>query len=99
MRKAIQIMVESESDIKVVGMARDGEQGVEMVKELKPDCVTMDIEMPRMNGLEALEMIMRDRPTPVLIVSSITTEGAEITLEALEKALWIPSLKPSPTWR
>ena len=85
MRKAIQIMVESESDIKVVGMARDGEQGVEMVKELKPDCVTMDIEMPRMNGLEALEMIMRDCPTPVLMVSSITTEGAEATLEALDK--------------
>ncbi|MEE9464521.1 MAG: chemotaxis response regulator protein-glutamate methylesterase [Candidatus Neomarinimicrobiota bacterium] len=85
MRKAIQIMVESEQDIKVVGMARDGEEGVEMVRELHPDVVTMDIEMPRMNGLEALEIIMRENPTPVLVVSSITTEGAAITLDALEK--------------
>ncbi len=85
MRKAIQIMVESEADIKVVGMARDGQEGIEMVKEFKPDCVTMDIEMPRMNGLEALEIIMRDCPTSVLMVSSISTEGAEVTLEALDK--------------
>lgn len=85
MRKAIQIMVESEQDIEVVGMARDGEQGVEMVKNLHPDCVTMDIEMPRMNGLEAIEIIMRDNPTPILVVSSITTEGASITLDALDK--------------
>ncbi len=85
MRKAIQLMAESESDIKVIGKARDGLEGVEMVRDLKPDCVTLDIEMPRMNGLEALDIIMRENPTPVLVVSSISTEGAEVTLEALNK--------------
>ncbi len=85
MRKAIQLMAEEDPEIKVVGMARDGLQGVEMTRQLKPDCITLDMEMPRMNGIEALEMIMRDTPTLVLVVSSISTEGAEITPEALAK--------------
>ena len=85
MRKAIQIMVESDSEIKVVGKARDGFEGVEMVRKFKPDCVTLDLEMPRMNGLQALDIIMKEVPTPVLVVSSISTEGAEVTLEALDK--------------
>jgi len=78
-------MAEEDPEIKVVGMARDGFEGVEMTKKLKPDCITLDMEMPRMNGIEALEIIMREVPTPVLVVSSISTEGAEITLEALAK--------------
>ena len=85
MRKAMQIMMESDSGLEVVGLTRDGAEGVDMVKELKPDCITLDMEMPRMAGLEALEIIMRETPTPVLEVSSITTEGAHITLEALAK--------------
>jgi two-component system chemotaxis response regulator CheB len=85
MRKALQIMLESDPEIEVVSLARDGQEGVDQVKKFKPDCVTMDIEMPRMNGLEALDIIMRELPTPVLVVSSITTEGAGVTLEALEK--------------
>ena len=85
MRKAIQIMVESDPEIKVVGMARDGLEGVELVRKFKPDCVTLDLEMPRMNGLQALDIIMKEIPTPVLVVSSVSTEGAEITLEALDK--------------
>ena len=85
MRKALQLMLESDPSIKVVSMARDGEEGVEQVRKYKPDIVTMDIEMPRMNGLEALEIIMRENPVPVLMVSSLTTEGAEMTLDALEK--------------
>ncbi len=85
MRKALQIMMESDPGIKVVGLARDGFDGVEMVRKYKPDCVTLDIEMPRMNGLEALDIIMKEVPTPVLVVSSITTEGAAVTFEALDK--------------
>ncbi len=84
MRKAISMMLESDPDIEVVGTARDGEEGVKKVKELKPDLVTMDVEMPRMDGLTALKRIMEEEPTPVMMVSSITTEGASATLEALD---------------
>jgi len=83
MRKAISIMLESDPDIKVIGMAHNGVEGIEMVKELKPDIVTLDIEMPRMDGLTALKHIMADNPTPVMMVSSLTTDGASATLDAL----------------
>jgi two-component system chemotaxis response regulator CheB len=84
MRKALSMMLESDPNIKVVGTANNGEDGVARVKELKPDLVTMDVEMPRMDGLTALRHIMKDDPVPVMMVSSITTEGAEATLEALD---------------
>jgi two-component system, chemotaxis family, protein-glutamate methylesterase/glutaminase len=85
MRKALQLMLESDPEIKVIGSARDGEEGVRKVKELRPDIITLDIEMPRMGGLEALDLIMKEVPTPVLVVSSVTTEGAKVTLEALDR--------------
>ncbi|MBN1211749.1 MAG: chemotaxis response regulator protein-glutamate methylesterase [candidate division Zixibacteria bacterium] len=84
MRKAITIMLESDPQIKVIGTARDGAEGLEKVQLLKPDLVTMDIEMPRMDGLTALREIMQKHPVPVMMVSSITTEGARATLDALE---------------
>lgn len=84
MRKAITMMLESDPMIKVVGTARDGEEGVEKVRLLKPDLVTMDIEMPRMDGLAALREIMLKNPVPVMMVSSLTTSGAQATLEALD---------------
>ena len=84
MRKAISMMLESDPGIKVVGTARDGEEGVEKVRLLKPDLVTMDIEMPRMDGLAALREIMAKNPVPVMMVSSLTTAGAQATLEALD---------------
>src|SRR3990172_6792875 len=84
MRKSISIMLESSEDIKIVGTARDGEDGYNIVKKLKPDIVTLDIEMPRMDGLTALKKIMSDCPTSVIMVSSITTEGAEATIKAME---------------
>jgi len=84
MRKAITLMLESDPLIKVIGTARDGEEGIEKVKQLKPDLVTMDIEMPRMDGLAALREIMATNPTPVMMISSLTTSGAQATLEALE---------------
>jgi len=95
MRKAIQLMLESDPEIKVVGMARDGQEGFEKVLELQPDVVTLDIEMPRTNGLECLDMIMKNKPTPVIVVSSLTTEGAQVTLEALDKGAmdFIPKTK------
>lgn len=84
MRKAIGMMLEKDPGIKVVGTARDGAEGLEKVLQIKPDVVTLDIEMPRTNGLDFLKMMMEQKPTPTLVVSSITTEGAETTLKALE---------------
>jgi two-component system chemotaxis response regulator CheB len=83
MRKAISLMLESDPEIEVVGMASNGEDGIEMALKLKPDVITLDIEMPRMDGLTALKRIMSENPTPVMMISSLTTEGAEATLEAL----------------
>ncbi|MDP3150699.1 MAG: chemotaxis response regulator protein-glutamate methylesterase [Ignavibacteria bacterium] len=84
MRKSISIMVESDKDIEVIATARDGEEGYNLAKTLKPDIITLDIEMPKMDGLTALKKIMKDCPTSVLMVSSLTSEGAEATLKALE---------------
>ena len=84
MRKALSKMLESDPEIEIVGSARNGEEGVEKVLLLKPDLVTMDIEMPRMDGLTALRLIMEKEPTPVMMVSSLSTEGAQATLEALD---------------
>jgi two-component system, chemotaxis family, protein-glutamate methylesterase/glutaminase len=82
-RKALSTMLQSEPDIEVVGLANNGKEAVEKAAELKPDIITMDVEMPIMSGLEALKIIMEQNPTPVLMISSITTEGAEATIEAL----------------
>lgn len=71
-------------DIEVISTARNGREGVEKVIKLSPDVVTMDIEMPEMTGLEALAAIMRSKPVPVIMISSLTTEGAESTLKAME---------------
>ena len=84
MRKALSMMLESDPAIKVVGTACDGREGVEKAKRLKPDLVTMDIEMPRMDGLTALREIMLRDPIPVMMISSLTTDGASATLDALD---------------
>ncbi len=83
-RQALTRMLGSAPDIDVVGVAIDGRDGVEKVQALRPDVVTMDVQMPRMGGLEALERIMRVCPVPVLLLSSQTREGADVTLRGLE---------------
>jgi len=75
MRQAL-AKIFSEPDIEVVGLARNGKEAVQMASELSPDIITMDIEMPVMNGLEALREIMKTNPIPVLMVSTLTSEGA-----------------------
>ena len=84
MRNALVSMLNSDPDIKVIGIARDGIEAVEMTASLKPDIVTLDVEMPNMDGIEALRQIMAQNPVPVLMVSSLTTEGANATLDALD---------------
>ena len=84
MRKAITGMLNSDPDIKVIGEAVDGEDAVMKVKSLVPDVVTLDIEMPKLNGLDALRHLMKDMPVPVIMVSSLTEEGARETMKALE---------------
>lgn len=83
MRAALKRTLESHPKIEVVGQARDGAEGVEKVKELRPDVVTMDFNMPRMNGVEAIRAIFADRPVPILMLSAHTQEGAQETLDAL----------------
>lgn len=84
MRKALAIMLEGDPEITVVDTARDGLEAIEKVRQLKPDIVTLDVEMPRMDGITALRQIMREHPVPVIMISSLTQEGARATIEALE---------------
>lgn len=84
MRKALTSMLQEDPEIVVVGTARDGLEAIQKIIELKPDVVTLDVEMPRMDGITALKEIMSKCPVPVIMVSSLTTEGAKVTLEALE---------------
>ena len=83
MRKALSRMLEKDSNIRVVGTACNGAEAIEKVELLKPDVATMDIEMPVMNGIEALKHIMTKHPMPVIMFSALTQEGADITMEAL----------------
>jgi two-component system chemotaxis response regulator CheB len=84
MRRAIQKMLEKEPEIRVVGTAASGEEAIEMIERLRPDVITMDVEMPGMGGLEAARAIAARRGPPVIMVSALTREGAETTLRALE---------------
>lgn len=84
MRASLVAQLEKDQDIKVVGTARDGLEALAKAKDLDPDVITLDVEMPRMDGLETLKQLMQTTPLPVLMISSLTAEGAETTLKALE---------------
>jgi two-component system chemotaxis response regulator CheB len=83
-RKRLTEILSASGQIKVVGAAANGREGVELAEKLRPDVITMDYEMPVMDGISAVREIMRRRPTPVLMFSSLTYEGARVTLDALE---------------
>ena len=83
MRAILMAHLSSEPDISVIGTAANAAAGRELIKQLNPDVVTLDIEMPGMNGLDFLEKIMHLRPTPVIIVSGSTQAGTEVTARAL----------------
>lgn len=84
MRGLITATLGRDPEIEVVGQAGDPLEARTAIKQLNPDVLTLDVEMPNMNGIEFLEKIMRLRPMPVVMVSTLTSKGAEITLRALE---------------
>ena len=84
MRKLLSDLFEEQPDFKVVGVAHNGKDAVEKTAQLSPDLLTMDVNMPVMDGLEALAIIMKEHPLPVVMISSMTKTGAEATLRALE---------------
>ncbi|UNC91780.1 protein-glutamate methylesterase/protein-glutamine glutaminase [Candidatus Contubernalis alkaliaceticus] len=83
MRKIVSDIFGSSDEFQVVATARDGEDALKKIKRFKPDLITLDVEMPRMNGIEVLKVIMQDNPVPVIMLSSHTRRGSEITIEAL----------------
>ena len=83
MRQFISDILRSDPRIEVAGTARDGKDALAQIKTLNPDIVTLDVEMPVMDGLQTLEEIMKIKPIPVIMVSAMTQEGAETTLKAL----------------
>lgn len=83
-RKVLTALINQFPDMEVVGTANDAWQARDIVNQKKPDVITLDIEMPRMDGLSFLAKLMRARPTPVVMISTLTEEGAEATLRALE---------------
>jgi two-component system chemotaxis response regulator CheB len=85
MRKLLSDVLKTEPMIEIVGFARDGAEAVEKVAELKPDVVTLDVEMPGMTGLEAIPLIQAAHDSAVIMVSAFTQEGADITLACLER--------------
>jgi len=84
MRKYLKKILEEDPAIEVTEMARDGEEAVEKNLALKPDVITLDLNMPKMDGLTALQYIMHTSPCPVVVVSSLTQQGALATFEAFE---------------
>lgn len=94
MTKAISDLLESDPDIEVVGVANNGLEGLEKIKELQPDVVTLDIDMPVMDGLQAVRHIMIESPVPIVVLSSLFSDGS-ITFEALRLGVVDFVAKPS----
>jgi len=84
MRRMITDLLQQDAELEVVGTAKNGQEGLEMARQLKPDVITLDVEMPVMDGVTMLQRLMQEQPTPVLMLSSLTKEGAEVTLKCLE---------------
>ncbi len=95
MRKVIPQIIQEDTSMEVVGTARDGKDAFKKAAELSPDVITMDVEMPGMDGLSTIGLIMKEKPTPVIMLSAYTPRGAEITLRALEQGAVDFVCKPS----
>src|ERR1700751_2512147 len=84
MRKVLETILNSDDQLQVVGQAKDGREAVTLAESLKPGVITMDINMPHVDGLQATAQIMTTNPRPIVVVSSESREGASSTLKALE---------------
>jgi two-component system chemotaxis response regulator CheB len=94
MRAVLSEIINGAADLEVVGAAPDPIAAREMIKALNPDVLTLDVEMPKMNGLEFLDRLMRLRPTPVVMISTLTERGSEATMRALELGAVDFAVKP-----
>ena len=97
MRKLLTKIIQTDPDMEVIGAARDGNDVVEKARQLKPDLVTMDVNMPGQDGITALQYIVNEKICPVIMVSSLTQEGAVTTFEALELGAFDFVAKPGGT--
>src|SRR5208282_3564137 len=84
MRRVLETIFNSDEQLQVVGHAKDGREAIALAESLKPDVITMDLNMPHMDGLQATAHIMTSNPRPIVVVSSESKEGAASTLKALE---------------
>jgi len=97
MRQTLKRIIDSDRGLELVGVARDGEDAVAKARELRPDVVTMDINMPKLDGISALHMIISERICPVVMISSLTQRGAVTTFECLELGAFDFIAKPDGT--
>ena len=97
MRRTLKKMIESDPGLEVAGTARDGDDAIQKARALKPDVITMDINMPGTDGITAMQYIVDEKIAPVLMVSSLTQEGAETTFEALALGAFDYVCKPGGT--
>ncbi|MBT2642596.1 chemotaxis response regulator protein-glutamate methylesterase [Bacillus sp. ISL-41] len=95
MRKLISDFLSEHPEIEVIGTARNGEDAIKKCREFRPDVITLDVEMPKLNGLEVLKLIMKEHPLPVVMLSSTTKEGADTTLQAIQAGAVDFVAKPS----
>ncbi len=97
MRQTLKRIIAASADLDLVGLARDGEDAVSKARELRPDVVSMDINMPKLDGITALQMILQERICPVVMVSSLTQQGTATTFECLELGAFDFVAKPDGT--
>jgi two-component system chemotaxis response regulator CheB len=97
MRQTLKRIVAGSPDLDLVGLARDGEDAVEKARKLRPDVVSMDINMPKLDGVSALQIILQEKICPVVMVSSLTQRGAATTFECLELGAFDFVAKPDGT--
>jgi len=97
MRQTLKRVISAELGMEIAGIARDGEDAVAKARDLRPDVITMDINMPKLDGITALQMILEDKICPVVMVSSLTQRGAMTTIECLELGAFDFVAKPDGT--